>query len=161
MAKTKQSSVVFSPDEMAEFGRQQENEKGLTLFELETRVKNLENSMRTMLEQITDLSIQMDTLQHKTPKADKAPLPEPNATQKKKEKPPEPSPQLLQAWRDKIYTFLNESGDKHTTIEIKQALGFDEHRDTFQAAMKLLKEEKRVDGELDEKTSHKSWWAIP
>jgi len=114
-----------------------------------------------MLEQITDLSIQMDTLQHKTPKVEKTPPPKSNATQKKKEKPPESSPQLLQAWRDKIYTFLNGSGDKHTTIEIKQALGFDEHRDTFQFVMKLLKEEKLVEGELDEKTSHKSWWAIP
>ena len=161
MAKMKQSKVTFSPNEMAEFGRQQENEKGLTLFELETRVKNLENTVRIMLEQITDLSIQMDTLQNKTPKVGKTPSPMPNATQKKKEKPPEPSLQLLQVWRDKIYTFLNENGDKHTTIEIKQALGFDEHRDTFQAVMKLLKEEKRVDGELDEKTSHKSWWAIP
>ena len=27
--------------------------------------------------------------------------------------------------------------------------------------MKLLKEEKLVDGELDEKTSHKLWWVIP
>lgn len=128
MAKTKQSKVTFSPDEMAEFGREQENEKDLTLFELEALVKNLENCIRTMLEQITDLSIQMDTLQHKTPKVAKTPPPKQNATQKKKEKPPEPSPQLVQAWRDKIYTFLNESGDKHTTIEIKQALDFDENK---------------------------------
>lgn len=160
MAKTKQSSVVFHPDEMAEFGRQAPHEKEITLFELENRVKNLENSIRTLLEQITDLSIQMDTLQKQPQKAAQTPRPKPKATQKstQKNKPTEPSPDVLKMWSDKIYTFLEESGDKHTTTEIKQAVAFDEHKRIFLAVMKQLQEQKRVESELDETSKIKSWW---
>lgn len=158
MAKTKQNSVVFHPDEMAGFGRQPPHEKEITLFELENRVKNLENSIRTLLEQITDISIQMDTLQKQQQKAAQTQRLKPKPKSTQKNKPTEPSPDVLKMWSDKIYTFLEESGDKHTTTEIKQAVAFDEHKQTFRAVMKQLQEQKRVESELDETSKIKSWW---
>lgn len=49
MSKTKQSAVVFHPHEMAAFGRN-ENKQELTLFTLEARVRNLENTVRVLLD---------------------------------------------------------------------------------------------------------------
>ena len=110
MSKNKQSAVVFHPDEMAAFGRN-ENEQELTLYTLEARVRNLENTVRVLLEQITDLCMQLDTLKHPP----SPPVSKPKQPKQKKQQPvevsltPEASEQLTQQAMETITSVLSET----------------------------------------------------
>ena len=163
MSKTKQSAVVFKPDEMAAFERQRENEKGLTLFELEARVKNLENTVRVLLEQVTDLSIQQDTirleiLKHKESNSEDTGS---ETDPRRKNDRAGTGRPILKSWRAKVYTWLNQNHGKYTIAEIKDALKFEGNKETLKAALKYLHKYNLIDGELDEKSNVKRWWAIP
>ena len=108
MSKNKQSAVVFHPDEMAAFGRN-ENEQELTLFTLEARVKNLENTVRVLLEQVTDLSMQLDDLKSSKPQPSKPKQPEQKKQLAEVPLTPEALEQLTQQAMETITSLLSET----------------------------------------------------
>lgn len=124
MSKTKQSAVVFHPNEMAAFGNRNENEQELTLYTLESRVKNLENTVRVLLDQVTDLSMQLDTLKHPP----SPPVSKPKQPKQKKQQPvevsltPEASEALTQQAMETITSVLSET-EALSRDDIKEQTG--------------------------------------